>query len=50
MLDDETYTSVTQRKGKQVYIPDKLLTVAGITEGDYLEVKIRKLKVTPDEN
>lgn len=45
MTDNERYTSVTRRKGKQVYIPDTLLTVAGINEGDYLEVTIRKLKV-----
>lgn len=49
MLENERYTSVTRRKGKQVYIPDTLLTVAGIQEGDYLEVTIRKLKV-PKEN
>lgn len=45
MPENERYTSVTRRKGKQVYIPDTLLTVAGIREGDYLEVTIRKLKV-----
>ncbi|NMO09494.1 hypothetical protein [Methanobacterium subterraneum] len=45
MAEYETFTSVTRRKGKQVYIPDTLLTVAGIQEGDYLEVTIRKLKV-----
>ncbi|OPX59819.1 MAG: hypothetical protein A4E25_00865 [Methanobacterium sp. PtaB.Bin024] len=48
MVEDERYTSITRRKGKQVYIPDNLLTVAGINEGDYLEVTIRKLKVPTD--
>jgi hypothetical protein len=49
MPDNERYTSVTRRKGKQVYIPDTLLTVAGIQEGDYLEVTIRKLKIPEPE-
>jgi len=44
MSENERYTSITRRKGKQVYIPDHLLTVAGIQEGDYIEVTIRKLK------
>jgi len=48
MAENERYTSITRRKGKQVYIPDHLLTVAGIQEGDYIEVTIRKLK-TPVE-
>ncbi len=47
MTEIERYTSITRRKGKQVYIPDHLLTVAGIQEGDYIEVTIRKLK-TPE--
>ena len=33
MAESERYTSITRRKGKQVYIPDNLLTVAGIQEG-----------------
>jgi|BioPla2DNA2_1021312.scaffolds.fasta_scaffold142599_1 bifunctional DNA-binding transcriptional regulator/antitoxin component of YhaV-PrlF toxin-antitoxin module len=45
MTENERYTSITKRKGRQVYIPDNLLTVAGILDGDYLEVTIRKLKV-----
>ncbi len=45
MTENERYTSITKRKGRQVYIPDTLLTVAGILDGDYLEVTIRKLKV-----
>lgn len=48
MVEYETYTSITKRKGKQVYIPDNLLTVAGVQEGDYLEVTIRKLKVNTE--
>ena len=44
-MEDKYYTSTIQRKGKQVYIPDTLLEVADINLGDYLEVKIRKLKV-----
>ena len=42
-MTNETYTTVLQRRGKQVYIPDSLLKVANIVKGDYLEVTIRKL-------
>lgn len=48
MGEPEKFTSVTRRKGKQVYIPKNLLTVAGIKDGDYLEVTIRKLKIDPE--
>ena len=48
MAENERYTSIAQRKGNQVYIPDNLLKVAGIEKGDYLEVTIRKLNV-PEE-
>jgi len=43
-MENEYYTSTIQRKGKQVYIPETLLEVAGVEQGDYLEVTIRKLK------
>ena len=43
-MEDNYYTSTIQRKGKQVYIPDTLLEVADIDPGDYLEVRIKKLK------
>lgn len=49
MAEYETNTSTVQRKGKQIYIPDILLTVAGIKEGDYFEVTVRKLKVLDKE-
>ena len=44
LMDNERYTSIIQRKGKQVYIPDTLLDVAEVDVGDYLEVTIRKIK------
>lgn len=44
MVENEKYTSTIQRKGKQVYIPETILRVAGIEEGDYLEVTIRKIE------
>lgn len=34
---------------ENIYIPDTLLDVAGIGPGDYMEVKIRKLKVPNKE-
>lgn len=40
----EYYTSITKKTGKQVYIPGILLEAANIQDGDYIEVKIRKLK------
>ena len=49
MAENERYTSIAKRKGNQVYIPDNLLTVAGIKEGDYLEITIRKLKVPTED-
>ena len=49
MADNERYCSTVQRKGRQVYIPEALLVVAGINEGDYMEVTIRKLKPASDE-
>lgn len=42
-MENEYYTSTIQRKGKQVYIPETLLEVAGVEQGDYLEVKIKKI-------
>jgi len=49
MVDNERYCSTVQRKGRQVYVPDALLVVAGIGEGDYIEVTIRKLKPASNE-
>ena len=50
MGDNERYCSTVQRKGRQVYIPEALLVVAGIGEGDYMEVTIRKLKPASNES
>jgi hypothetical protein len=33
MVEYETFTSITKRKGKEAYIPDNLLTVASTQEG-----------------
>lgn len=49
-MNNETFTSITQMKGKQVYIPSILLKAAGITEGDYIEVTIRRLDPIPVKN
>jgi antitoxin component of MazEF toxin-antitoxin module len=43
LLDNEKFTSITQKKGKQVYIPNILLEAANINDGDYIEVTIRKI-------
>jgi antitoxin component of MazEF toxin-antitoxin module len=48
VLNDDKFTSITQKKGKQVYIPDILLKAANIQDGDYLEVTIRKIKTESD--
>jgi antitoxin component of MazEF toxin-antitoxin module len=44
VLNDDKFTSITQKKGKQVYIPDILLKAAKIQDGDYIEVTIRKIQ------
>lgn len=43
-MEEEYYTSITRKTGKQVYIPTILLDAAKVEDGDYIEVKIRKLK------
>lgn len=44
IMEKEYYTSITKKTGKQVYIPTILLDAANVDDGDYIEVKIRKLK------
>ena len=43
-MEEEYYTSITKKTGKQVYIPNILLEAANIRDGDYIEVKIRKIE------
>ncbi|MCZ3367073.1 MULTISPECIES: hypothetical protein [Methanobacterium] len=43
-MEEEYYTSITKKTGKQIYIPNILLEAANVQEGDYIEVKIKKLK------
>lgn len=43
MEEKEYYTSITKKTGKQLYIPNILLEAANIQDGDYIEVKIRKI-------
>lgn len=43
-MNDERYTTIAERKGKQIYIPDILLRAADIEEGDLVEITIRKVK------
>jgi antitoxin component of MazEF toxin-antitoxin module len=42
-MENEKFTSLTQKKGKQVYIPNILLEAAKVQDGDYIEVTIRKI-------
>lgn len=44
IMEEEYYTSITKKTGKQIYIPNILLEAANVQDGDYIEVKIRKLK------
>ena len=43
IVENEKFTSLTQKKGKQVYIPNILIEAAKIQDGDYIEVTIRKI-------
>ena len=43
-MENEYYTSITKKIGKQVYIPNILLEAADVQDGDFIEVKIRKIK------
>lgn len=43
-MNDERFTSIVERKGKQIYIPDILLRAAEIKDGDLVEITIRKIK------
>ena len=38
------YTSIVKRTGKDVIVPEVLLEVADVDVGDFLEIKIRKIK------
>lgn len=42
-MGDERFTSIVERKGKQIYIPDILLRAGKVKEGDLVEVTIRKI-------
>lgn len=42
-MENEKFTSLTQKKGKQVYIPNILIEAAKVKDGDYIEVTIRKI-------
>ena len=42
-MENDKYTSIVERKGKQIYIPDILLRAAGIEEGDLVEISIKKI-------
>jgi hypothetical protein len=38
------YTSIVKRLEKDVVVPEVLLEVADINEGDFLEISVRKVK------
>jgi hypothetical protein len=42
--DNMEYISITKkRSGKQIYIDKKFLDLAGVMQGDYIEIKFRKI-------
>jgi len=43
------YRSIVKRDSKDVLIPEVLLEVADIEEGNFLEISIRKIKKHHDE-
>lgn len=46
--ENEKFTSLTQKKGKQVYILNILIEATNIHDGDYIEVTIRKIPKEKD--
>ena len=38
------YTSIVKRTEKDVIVPEVLLEVADVDVGDFLEIKVRKIK------
>jgi hypothetical protein len=42
-MDNEKFTSITQKKGKQVYIPNILLEAANIKDDDSIWIENMKM-------
>jgi len=42
--DHKVYKSIVKRVSKDVIVPEVLLEVADVKEGDFLEISIRKIK------
>ena len=43
IMDNEKFTSITQKKGKQVYIPNILLEAANIKDDDSIWIENMKM-------
>jgi|GEM_PF-700251 len=44
------YTSIVKRVEKDVLVPEVLLEVADIKEGDFLEISVRKVRKRKDHH
>jgi antitoxin component of MazEF toxin-antitoxin module len=45
----EYLTTIAKKTGRQIYIPNILLEAGNIQNGDYIEIKIRKIVSEPKE-
>ena len=45
----EYFTTLAKKTGRQIYIPNILLEAGNIQNGDYIEIKIRKITTEPKE-
>jgi len=42
-MENDYYGAIAKKIGKQMYIPNILLEAAEVENGDYIEIKIRKI-------